>query len=222
MVVFVGGLLLVAATLLLQYGFEEQELHDHLATGSALPVGHIDHRGAVEVVGRAEPDGPCPPAPGTDRPCVAWRVEIVPPGEGPDQGEETPDERILAEGFVPFTLVDDRGSLRVDPEGADLLAPVLAELRPSDLPAPLGDDPRLSPDARVVVLGLPAGGITYAFGDVEGREDHHVMDAGDGPFVLSHRPRLERAPHRARGANLAAFTGVVCALAGLLLVVTGL
>ena len=108
----------IVATALCWYAVTELRLANRVLRvrpDSALdaPTG-----GRIELRGTAEPidDGTLVRSPFTDTPCLAYEYEVEEYTGGKGSNWRTIDD---GEGYVPFLLADDTGSVLIEPPGAD-------------------------------------------------------------------------------------------------------
>lgn len=222
-----GGLVFVLVGLVLLWaGVAKLRQWRLVASIPTTPAGSVRHdSGPVEIVGEVVPDGPLATGPFSGEACVfgGWGVTMANP---PSQRRRKVSPETLAVGRLGGAFrvkdLDGGGSVRVDPDGAELdlretwgYGIVPGEPLPAALDAFLRAQPRFDLDAalakgraiRCSEALLKPGERVYVLGvarqDDAGRT---VVGARRGfPFVLSVRPESEVR----KGAAAAGVMGIL-------------
>jgi len=237
MVYAIAGVLAVVGVVLIVVGKRKSTLKSAITATPTKPIGQLMQADHAEIKGVASCDQPLT-APYSTVSCVSYSYKLMRrERRRSSSGSSHYTWRTIDSGSarVPFTLTDSTGSVTVDPQDADVDAPVIVKgpVRPSDaieqMPAGVlktvaGAVSMLAPNPqKVEVRGVTVGRNLYVLGDVQKGPDGRLLVAkGDNKFFISTKTEEQLARSLGRTSLLLYVLGAVFIVGSVVALVMGL
>ena len=234
MVYAIAGILVVVGVVLIVVGTRKSALKSAIDQTMTTPIRDLMEAQHAEIKGMASCDQPLK-APYSDIPCVYYSYSLKRRERSrSSSGSTSYTWRTIDSGSsrVPFSLTDSTGTVTVDPEGADIDAPMVFKgpVRPGDATESLPDgvlktvlgavSTLASTPHRVEVRAVAADRQLYVLGDIQRAADRQLRVAkGENRFFISTKSEEQLLRSLGRKSLLFYILGAVMIAGGIVVLV---
>ena len=233
----IAGILVVVGVILIFVGKRKAGLKSTIDSTLTTPIRDLMEGQHAEIKGVASCDQPLK-APYSDISCVYYSYALkCRERSRSSSGSTSYTWRTIDSGStrLPFSLTDSTGTVTVDPEGADVDAPVVVKrpVRPGDPTEGMPDgalktvlstlSTLASTPHKVEVRAVTADRELYVLGDVQRRADGQLrVSKGDNKFFISTKSEEQLARSLGRAAALFYVLGAALIVGGIVVLVLAL